>query len=64
MDETARGGGGRGRICLIVIGWELLSRAYGKPLLFPGPVDTGSALVDGLSGGDIRPRRPPASRGS
>lgn len=40
-------------ICLIIIGWEAFSRAYGKPLLFPGPVDTGTALIDGLTGGDI-----------
>jgi len=40
-------------ICVILIGWELVSRGYGKPLLFPGPADTGSTLFDGLTSGDI-----------
>ncbi|TDD38686.1 ABC transporter permease [Actinomadura sp. KC06] len=40
-------------ICVILIGWEVVSRAYGKPLLFPGPADTGSTLLDGLTSGNI-----------
>ncbi|TYB46303.1 ABC transporter permease [Actinomadura chibensis] len=40
-------------ILVILVCWELVARAYGKPLLFPGPAETGSTLLDGLTGGDI-----------
>ncbi|TYK49494.1 ABC transporter permease [Actinomadura decatromicini] len=40
-------------ILVILVAWELVARAYGKPLLFPGPAETGSTLLDGLTGGDI-----------